>query len=290
MSGAHAQAAEAAAEYALTEGRNALEERVRALREVGRALALDPQQPVARRALSRLLAEPPDNLPEENFADEELEDEKRRRRNAKLHARWQLSFLITLPLVLWMGVNSWTAVAAYGFFSAVSAVVFWLLERGKLQGKTGLFASVISSSLSISTMSAMFGPLFVVPGLAAANTIANTMYVSKRSIRVVVTLIGVLAVLLPLILAATGVLPHFYAFRDDGLVILPRMHNFNHAAVITFLCYIAFGHIAAMAVIVGGFRDDLRKAERKLQINTWQFEQLISEEARGREVSPTSRK
>src|SRR5215510_6743042 len=113
MAQAHARAAEVAAEYALAGGPNAKEERVRALREVGRALALDPSHSEAQRVLLKLLAEPPDDLPEserlEVFEDAQDSDRITMNMSGYIH----LSFLITTALVLWMGVKSWIAVSLY---------------------------------------------------------------------------------------------------------------------------------------------------------------------------------
>jgi tRNA A-37 threonylcarbamoyl transferase component Bud32 len=290
LSGAHARAAEVAAEYALADGRNAHEERVRALREVGRALALDPKQSEARAVLAKLLADPPDTLPDEERAEEISQDEKQRRRAAKFHARLQLSFVITSILVLWMGVKSWPALIVYAVGSAIAAATCFLVVKGKLKGKAGILATVISSSFSIGAMSTMFGPFFVVPGLAAANTMANSLYITKRNMRVLVIAIGVLAVLLPLALEWVGLLPLSYQFRDGALVVLPDMHAFSSVKTLVFLCYITFGHIVALSLMIGRFSEDLQKAEQRLRVNTWQFEQLISAEARGRGISSAPRK
>lgn len=290
LSGAHARAAEVAAEYALATGRNAREERVRALREVGRALALDPTQPEARQVLARLLADPPDALPDEEREAEYYQDEKQRRHAARLHARLQLSFIITAIFVFWMGVRSWPALVAFVLISAAAATSFFLVMRGKLRGKTGGLINLISSSLSICAMSTMFGPFFVVPGLAAANTMVGSLYISNRRTRTFVITIGVLAVFLPVMLELVGILPPSYEFKDGALVVLPHMHDFNPVATTAFLYYVSFAHIVALSLMMGRFGEDLQKAEQRLRVNTWQYEQLISAEARGRSSGASARK
>jgi tRNA A-37 threonylcarbamoyl transferase component Bud32 len=290
LSGAHARAAEVAAEYALADGRNAREERVRALREVGRALALDPSQPEARQVLAKLLADPPNELPDEERAEEYYQDEKQRRRAAGLSMRIQLSFIITVLLVVWMGVRSWPALIAYAVVSAAATTICLLVMRGTLRGKVGMLANVISNAVSISAMSTMFGPFFLIPGLAAASTMASSLYITKRRTRALVIAIGVLAVFLPVMLEWVGILPPSYAFRDGVMVVLPEMHNFSPVETTAFLCYITFGHIVAFALMMGRFSEQLQKAEQKLRVNTWQYEQLISAEARGRGNGPSTRK
>jgi tRNA A-37 threonylcarbamoyl transferase component Bud32 len=272
--GAYARAAEVAAEYALSKGRNAFEERVRALREVGRALALDPGQPEARQVLERLLADPPDELPDEEREKESNKGEKLRRRAAKFHARLQLSFVVTSLLVLWMGVRSWPTLVFYAAISAIASVNFYLVMWGKIHGKAAFLTTTISSSLSISAMSSMFGPFFIVPGLAASNTMANSLYVTNRYTRGLIVAIGVLAVFIPVMLEAVGVLPPSYEFRNGVLIVLPQMHAFDPLATTVFFYYITFGQIIVLPRLIGRFSEELQKAEHKLRVNTWQFEQL----------------
>src|SRR5215510_11079543 len=93
MAQAHARAAEVAAEYALAGGPNAKEERVRALREVGRALALDPSHSEAQRVLLKLLATPPRELPEEERSDIAHEEEDSGRFTANMSGWYHASFL-----------------------------------------------------------------------------------------------------------------------------------------------------------------------------------------------------
>ncbi len=289
MAGAHARAAEVAAEYALASGPNSRDERVRALREVGRALALDPGHPEARRVLVRLLAEPPRELPEEEREEEYSQGESRRLEAANMHGWLQLSFLITAGFALWMEVHSWLALAIYVVFSAAATAVFFLGARQRLPRRTALLGGALASSASIAAMCTMFGPLFLIPGLAAANTMVNSLHLRKRRTRVLVVSMGLLAVAGPLLLEGFGVLPPSYEFRDGAMVILPRMHHFPPAATLAFLCYIGLGHIAALSVFIGRFRDALQQAEQRLRTTTWQFEQLIPDQGRTRESRPASR-
>jgi hypothetical protein len=280
MAQAHARAAEVAAEYALAGGPNAKEERVRALREVGRALALDPSHPEANRVLLKLLAEPPGELPEEERVALVHEDEDEGLLTLNMTAYIQLSVIPTTILVLWMGVASWPALSLYVGVSLVSAVLSFLSGRGSLPASTRLFANVISGTLSIGFMSTMFGPLFLIPGLAAMATMAGAFNTPTRSARALVIGIGVLAVLVPLLLEVVGLLPPSYEFRGHELVVLPRMHQFPPTATLVFLSYIGLGHIISIAVLVGRLHDARIRALEKLHKHTWQLRQLVSDERR----------
>jgi serine/threonine-protein kinase len=279
MAQAHARAAEVAAEYALAGGPNAQEERVRALREVGRALALDPSHSEAQRVLLKLLADPPTELPEGEHLDEfESSTALSARMPANMSGWLHLSSLITAGLVLWMGVRSWIALGLYVFISSVTAVIAFATARGWLPPSYRLFANVIAGTLSVGFMSTMFGPLFLIPGLATMSTMAASANTSTRGARALVISIGVLAVLVPMMLEAIGLLPPSYEFRDGVLVILPRMHEFPPTATIVLLSYLGLGHIISISLIMGRMHEARTAALHKLHVHTWQLKQLVSDD------------
>jgi hypothetical protein len=278
MAQAHARAAEVAAEYALAGGPNAKEERVRALREVGRALALDPSHSEAQRVLLKLLAEPPDELPESERLEVFETNQDSDRITMNMSGYIHLSFVITTALVLWMGVKSWVALSLYAVVAAFTATIAFLTARGYLSPNYRLFANVISGTLSVGLMSMMFGPLFLIPGLAAMATMAASFNTPTRGARALVISIGVLAVLVPMMLEGIGLLPPSYEFRDGVLVILPRMHEFPRTATIVFLSYIGLGHIISISMIMGRMHEARVAALHRLHMHTWQLKQLVSDD------------
>jgi eukaryotic-like serine/threonine-protein kinase len=278
MAQAHARAAEVAAEYALAGGPNAQEERVRALREVGRALALDPSHSEAQRVLIRLLADPPAELPEDARFQASQDSMLSGRMHINLSGWYHLSSIITTGLVLWMGVKSWVAAGLYTFISIGAAVIAFMTARGFLAPGYRLFANVIAGTLAVGMMSTMFGPLFLIPGLAAMSTMAASANTNTRGARALVISIGVLAVLVPMMLEGIGLLPPSYEWRENGLVILPRMHAFSKTATIVFLSYIGLGHIISISLIMGRMHEARMAAMEKLHVHTWQLKQLVSED------------
>jgi serine/threonine-protein kinase len=279
MAQAHARAAEVAAEYALARGPNAKEERVRALREVGRALALDPSHTEAQRVLLRLLATPPGELPEEERVEVALEEQDAARFTANMSGWYHLSFLITTGLVLAMGVKSWVALGLYALVSAATAAIGFFSARGLVSQNYRLFANIISGTLAIGFMSTMFGPLFLIPGLAAMSTMAASFNTPTRGARALVISIGVLAVVVPLGLEMMGLLPPSYEFRDGYMLVLPRMHYFSPTATMLFLCYVGLGHIVSISVLMGRLNEARVAAIEKAHKQTWQLKQLVSDDA-----------
>lgn len=281
MAQAHARAAEVAAEYALAGGPNAKDERVRALREVGRALALDPSHTEAQRVLLKLLATPPHELPPEERAEVESDEEDASRFTARMAGFAHLTFLLTSGFVLWMGIKSWVALSLYAAASATAAGIAFLGARGMVSATYRAFVNVISGTLAVGFMSTMFGPLFLIPGMAAITTMTSSLNTNTRGARALVIGIGVLAVLVPLGLEAIGLLPPSYAFREDGaLILLPRMHSFSPAATLIFLIYIGLGHIISVSILLSRLNDARVSALEDAHKQTWQLKQLVSDDAR----------
>jgi hypothetical protein len=177
-----------------------------------------------------------------------------------------------------MGVHSWVALGLYTAISVGAAVVAFMTARGFLAPGYRLFANVIAGTLAVGMMSTMFGPLFLIPGLAAMSTMAASANTNTRGARALVISIGVLAVLVPMMLEGLGLLPPSYEFRDNMLVILPRMHHFSKTATIVFLSYIGLGHIISISLIMGRMHESRVAAMQKLHVHTWQLKQLVSED------------
>ena len=280
MAQAHARAAEVAAEYALAGGPNAKEERVRALREVGRALALDPSHSEAQRVLLKLLATPPRELPEDARLEVAHDEEDSGRLTANMSGWYHLSFLITTGLVVAMGVRSWVALILYAVVSAATAAIAFLSTRAGIPRSYRLFANVISGTLAIGFMSTMFGPLFLIPGLAAMSTMAASFNTPTRGARALVIGIGVLALVVPFGLELVNLLPPSYEFRDGYLLVLPRMHYFSPGATLLFLFYIGVVHIISISVLMGRLNEARLALIEKAHKQTWQLKQIVSDQSR----------
>ncbi|HET9993071.1 MAG TPA: serine/threonine-protein kinase, partial [Kofleriaceae bacterium] len=85
-------------------------DRALAMREAGRALALDPRSPAAD-LLGRLMLEPPARIPvevEERLED--LEDHSSRTKASSFLPAYVMCIL-ALPLVMWMGLHTWLGIA-----------------------------------------------------------------------------------------------------------------------------------------------------------------------------------
>src|SRR5262249_56919119 len=83
------------------------EYRRHAMREIGRALALDPDSGLATDALMKLLAQPPPQLPPEVETELEQSNRDQIRRLARIGGFTYLSLFVYLPFFLLSGVCGW---------------------------------------------------------------------------------------------------------------------------------------------------------------------------------------
>jgi serine/threonine-protein kinase len=229
--------------------------------------------------LLKLLATPPRELPEEERIEVAHEEEDSGRLTANMSGWYHLSFLITTGLVIAMGVRSWIALILYALVSAATAAIAFFSTRAGIPRSYRLFANVISGTLAIGFMSTMFGPLFLIPGLAAMSTMAASFNTPTRGARALVIGIGVLAVVVPFGLELVGLLPPSYEFRDGYMLVLPRMHDFSPGATLLFLFYIGLAHIVMISVLMGRLNEARLALIEKAHKQTWQLKQIVSDQS-----------
>jgi hypothetical protein len=249
-----------------------------ALREVTTALGLDPQNTDARALLIRLLTEPPpnaDQLAEEMGRADAL---KAFRIAARTHVVVQLSYLLYIPLLMWMGIRSWWMFGAAA--TAISSVFFaaiYYYQRPPKDLQLPL-PHLALSLLALASGQLLFGPLILVPGITVATGIAYLASFDRRMPWVVAGMLGV--VLVPAALQFAGVLAPSYDLVNGTLVVLPMMTELPPIPTATLL-------LVTHAIVIGAsmyFAWQLRKAytaaAKAVRLQAWQLSQLVPETAR----------
>jgi serine/threonine-protein kinase len=268
----HVEDARRSAEEALAGGD--VSSRARALREAGRALALDPDNAAATDVLKRLLVQPPAELPPEVTA-EVAESERLIVRSMLDSVRMRLGFwLLVVPFAICLGVRSIAGAAltigsivlAFGALHAVRDVRH-VAPRVRL----GLMALTL---FAVATVSGVFGPFVFVP--VFATTIATMLSTGlDRRMRAVAIALGLGAIFVPFALELAGVLPPSMTIENGAIVLHPRLLSFPPALVTALL---VVGHAIAIPVCVtltGRGWDALDRARRKLALRTWQLERAL---------------
>jgi serine/threonine-protein kinase len=274
MAKTHAHAAAARLGGALSTA-----ERRAALREVGRALALDPENRDAARAMARLLAEPPVDEPPEIGEHIVAREAAHRRLSLRTGALTYAPLVLYVPLLLWLGVRQWSVVG--GFFALVGAAVAISLvaSRRERPGVGWVYALLAVTDGAFALVARMFGPFTVVPLMIAVNTYAACVHLDRRR-RWAATAIGALAVTAPVALEWLGALAPSYRFANGEMALLPHALELPAAPTQLLLATISAVVVVVGPITIGRIWEGLLATERRLALQTWQLAQLVPDEAR----------
>ncbi len=273
-----ARAAAEAASPALAGSDHAGEARHEAMQAVARALALDPDNALARQTMVRLLMEPPKELPPE--ARRQLEEQQSRQ--GLLAVRWgafaYLGALLLFPLLVWMGPRnpSFTlgAFAVMGALVAAGGVVMRLRRDRATRALVMLTLVTIGTAM----LSRIAGAFVLVPTLAAVNTVVFALVV-VRTMRAPALAAGLVAILLPAALDWAGLTQPSYAFEDGALTILPVGVGLEPVPTQIFLVLANLVIVLAGWMVVTKLRDAFEESEKRVLLHAWHLNMLVSDRA-----------
>ena len=236
--------------------------RAEVIRDLGRAVALDPGNDEGLTLLAKEMLEPPEELPPAGQAELRARRDEARREAARTAAQRFAAWMAFLPLVYWMGVRDWSvtllvtaAIVGCGLFAAYVA-------RKATPDRRVWLGLLGGSSVVLGLMSVAFGSLVMVPTLAATNAMFFGMY-GERSQRHLAVVANGLAVLVPLLLELGGVVDPAYAF-GEGMLIHERAVHFPPVATLVTLLLTSVASVAIPAALAGRASDALANAEERL--------------------------
>lgn len=255
-----------------------------ALRELGSAVAIDPDNTEARRALVRLLTSPPRVLPPA-ARQRVLDDEAARLRDlAWSRALSFLSLAPFVPVALWVGVRQplWFWLCAVG--SIVAAPALTLLQRRARAPKVWLEVLIHTVFLaSIVGFGRIAGPLMLVPGIVIASSVQLQLH-PRPSFRIGAIVACCVALVAAFGLEVSGLVEPSYTVTGEGILIHARMLELP-AAAIWFLGLASLVALVTPSVFAHRTRTELSVAEERLHVQTWQLAQIVpADEGRGDEV------
>jgi eukaryotic-like serine/threonine-protein kinase len=250
-----------------------------AIRDLGRALALDPSSTSAADALVGLLTAPPEALPAEAEAALFAQNRKLSRVRTRTACIAFLIWLVVLyPFGLWSGVHRWAPLAATTVAFLVAAGALFGASRNPPEDGSSSPYLVILAALAVVSTYPIFGPLVGLPGMAAVVALGFTI-AARRTSRFLPLVLSLLAMVVPLGFEVAGVLPSSYEFKDGMMCIVP--HAVLLQKVPTYLLFVAVnGVLIAMgAYFALTLSRALASAHRRMHLQAWQLRQLLPREA-----------
>jgi len=264
-------------------------ERSEALREIGRAVALDPEDRTALALLVTMLTDPPKETPPEVAeAVEASRRESQRRMLPRVFLFYTLSWALFLPFQAYLGILDINLIMLpIGAWTIAALGVLWAYKRFRQAQQLLVYLTVLSAA-ACGLSSLLFGPLLIVPTIVVMSTM-GTILMTRRDRRPFLLLCNGLALLVPTAMAWLGVHP------VSHVVIGNRTLAVNMAAIAITrdgaFAILTVSNVALFfigAIFAARYRDALTAAETKNELQAWQLRQMVPAEA-SRALEPRSK-
>jgi serine/threonine-protein kinase len=245
-----------------------------AMREAGRALALDPNNDDAQGVLAHLMLEAPRTIPAEAIVAADAE--RAASRNVVLQWIWKAYAVVGLMMAMLLGfpIRHVVPVVALGVLLASAGFVAWLTSRRPLPMRSPIFIVAIwLNAATLACASLVLGPLLIVP-IFLIMSLAGMLSQPSSYRSAVIVVPHALAVALPLALEWIGILPSTYRIAG-GLLFTPPAIELSQTLATTLVVV----SIAAGAIIMSWISISLRVAQQRAQdqvhAQTWHLKQLL---------------
>jgi serine/threonine-protein kinase len=292
----HARRAAGLANVALGKSRSSvpksdgemIEARQKALADIGRAVALVPEHPVALAALVALLTEPPKRTPDEVRGELEEIHLKHLQVGGRAGAIAYGAASCLLAVLLASGriPVGWMPLVSLGLL-LVAAIASWVFSRAAQRGSYASVIMLVISTLALGSLTTLFGPLIATPTVLAVNALVFLVS-NERGLRRVILALGAVGVVLPLALEVSGLVPASFRFDHGTLVLLPRALPFEPTSLLV-LAIVFVATIVLGSVTLGPFRDDLDRALLESRVLAWQLRQFVPTKPKPSAPPPSAR-
>jgi eukaryotic-like serine/threonine-protein kinase len=251
--------------------------RSEAMREVGRALAYDPEQREALGILGTMLLRPPVHTPPEVEQRLQQAEVAEARGQAKVGAVVGTAWLAFFATPLWMGLRQPLVYAV--MVALMVAIVALSIRRARLGLVTDNGVLVIAGlqALLMGVGTRLFGVFVLIPGLVAATT--GMFAFSELRHNRALTVMGTLSVLAPWLLEQFGVIEPMFAFTPDTITIHAQVASFSPRAAELTLVGSNVAVVVMAGLAIAHARNSLQQARRQLAVQAWQLEQVLPADA-----------
>jgi serine/threonine-protein kinase len=268
------QASEAAAQ---TSG-DLVEARRRAMQELGRALALDPNNRQAIEVLMHTLREPPKEIPPEVTKELQQIEDARGRVAARSEALGYFLLALFVPVNIVMGMNVTWVIALYTA-SVLFASLFSFAQVTMKKQSAGLALVAVAIAIPALAISGyMLSPFIMLPSMAVLHMFTSMLFLPKKA-KVPGVLLGTVGAITPLVTWALGLTPDPLRFTPEGVLLLPVVLQLPKTATMFMLVGSNLG-FGLFAVIAGTrARNHAERAEQMVALQGWTVAQLLPKEA-----------
>lgn len=247
----------------------------RAMREAGRALALDPTQPGAAELVGRLMLQPPAQAPEAvvaELAESEFPDQIRQ---SKITIWLYAGYACMAPLLLALGIRDAPYLCALVGIAALNiAIASITLVRRRT---TSRILAAIGHAAMFALIARMFTPLFIAPGIAALMLMAYAQHPATRHRTLPISIaLAVAAVLGVWGAEGCGWISSTTIVDDGVLRLAPPLDGISQFPLIPALCCYPILLIVIATEFAYSVARRGREVRRELHVQAWNLRQLVS--------------
>jgi serine/threonine-protein kinase len=269
----HAADAKAAADKLAREEDSGL--RAIALRELGKALALDADNKDALGTLVRLLTTPPKVLPAQVVA-EQAADLKRSIRMGGAAAMLIYGYILLMAITLsQIGVQDWSAfiLVHAGWSASLLGGLFTYFRPSYKALFTTFMMGTFTSMLAV----IVNGPYLVVPTLLTSHAV---LFALVRLRRLRLTMIGICCTAWSVVVFGEhwGLFPQTVGFIDHDMIIHSTVMDLPPTGTTIYMWGVVLFGMIGPPLLVGAMRAASISTAQQLRLQAWQLRQLVSDD------------
>jgi serine/threonine-protein kinase len=249
--------------------------RAEAMREAGRAIALDAGNAAAQEVLARLLLTPPREMPPAARAKIESE------RATALHGVFlrgsiaYLIFLLVVPFAYLLGARGTAAMIALAGMAGLLSATCYLGYRRTTVRWISIVVLFEHSALMIAT-GFLLGPLLLVPILIFGTLPIGIMLPLFHETKLVM-ITHAMGFAVPLAAELLGWVPHTFRSAGNALVLDPPAVTLPYTAMVVVIVLTVVVQLVSVGFILNGQRTAQDRAQELLHVQAWQLAQLVPE-------------
>jgi serine/threonine-protein kinase len=248
-------------------------ERTAAMRELARALALDPTDAEQIALLSQILATPPKVMPDAVRDELRAENDRTIRSGMRHSVIAMVTWFLFLPGLVAMGITSAATFAVIAVPAIAALVLSAIAARQRVIGRAVQLGIVTCTMLSAMAISRVYGPLILVPTIVATYAVVMQAH-PGRAFRRFALVAAPIALVVPVALELAGVLPASYRFVDGTWVVVPQLIGLPAAGTIALLVVANIAAVIVPALFISRLRADLSGAQARFVLQTWHVSRL----------------
>jgi serine/threonine-protein kinase len=249
------------------------------MRAAGRALALDPTATEAGDLVTRLMLEPPKQVPAEVEESLSALDTVTARRQGRLAAIAMIGYLAFIPFLLWTGVRDITWIPIFGLVAILSGVQVWALTYRERIAPAGIYLNAAINAVLIGIVCRMVSPVIIAPTLVITTLVAYAAHPRLGRVGIVAMILS-MGVVVPWGLEIAGVIEPTYGFSGGAIVLASPIVEFSAVPVQIAFAVLLVVLVTVVGVLSRGLAQNQREATRKLELQAWHLRQIVPAQQR----------